>query len=178
MTKTRSSRANPNDVAIGTVYGRWTVKGPFVRQGANNSAYFPCVCQCGTEKLVVFRTLNEIAKGKYPEASCGCYQKEVMATKRRHGVEPGTKEWDIARRAWTKYRLSYEDYLTMVEEQNNLCDICGTEMDPPYIDHCHETMKVRGLLCHNCNTVLGHAKDDIAILQKSIAYLERAIVTD
>lgn len=177
MTKTRSSRANPRDVAIGDVYGRWTVLGDFTRQGANNSAYFPCRCQCGTEKLVVFRTLNEIAKGKYPEASCGCYQKEVMSTKRKHGVDPGTKEYELARRLWSQYRLTYEDYLELVQKQDNLCGICFKELDPPYVDHCHETGLVRGLLCHNCNTLLGHSKDDIVILRNAISYLQ-AIVTD
>jgi hypothetical protein len=32
---------------------------------------------------------------------------------------------------------------------------------------------VRGVLCHGCNTGIGHLKHDIALLQRAIAYLER-----
>jgi hypothetical protein len=169
-------RTNANNVAIGTVYGYWTVKDSYYRKGANNDAYFPCECRCGTLRDVRLRQLNEALKGS-GNGSCGCYQKEVMATKRKHGVNPGTKEWDIARRVWTKYRITYDTYLKMVEDQDNLCAICSGSMDPPYVDHCHDTLKVRGLLCHNCNTVLGHAKDNPTILINAAKYLG-AIVND
>jgi hypothetical protein len=32
---------------------------------------------------------------------------------------------------------------------------------------------VRGLLCKNCNLLLGHAQDRLRILRNAIAYLER-----
>lgn len=41
-----------------------------------------------------------------------------------------------------------------------------------YIDHDHNTNKVRGLLCSNCNTALGKFKDDILILEEAIRYLK------
>lgn len=42
-----------------------------------------------------------------------------------------------------------------------------------FIDHNHETGKIRQLLCLNCNTLLGHASDDIEILTKAIIYLNK-----
>lgn len=40
------------------------------------------------------------------------------------------------------------------------------------VDHCHDTGKVRGLLCFNCNVGIGSLQDDIEMLRKAIKYLE------
>lgn len=74
----------------------------------------------------------------------------------------------------TKYRLSEEDYEQMVIVQNNKCKICGRDMKRPYVDHNHKQGKVRGLLCMNCNTALGHFRDSIEILQNAILYLKNS----
>jgi peptide methionine sulfoxide reductase MsrB len=66
----------------------------------------------------------------------------------------------------------------MVEEQGGLCAICQKPYDwetsALYIDHCHTTGKVRGLLCRNCNKGLGHFFDDVANLARAIEYLKKA----
>jgi hypothetical protein len=59
---------------------------------------------------------------------------------------------------------------------NFVCKICGkpeTAINKKYlcIDHDHGTLKVRGLLCDNCNKGLGCFKDDIEALKKAIEYL-------
>jgi hypothetical protein len=71
----------------------------------------------------------------------------------------------------------------MKEEQGNRCAICKTHADdiphatfkynPLVIDHCHSTGHVRGLLCPTCNNMLGHAKDNVAVLAAAIEYLSR-----
>ena len=63
------------------------------------------------------------------------------------------------------------------------CAICGlheaevrnnkTKYYGLYIDHCHNTGQIRGLLCHNCNLLIGHAKDDVQVLVSAIGYLNR-----
>lgn len=40
-----------------------------------------------------------------------------------------------------------------------------------FVDHNHETKKVRGLLCTNCNAGLGMFKDSIEKLELAIDYL-------
>jgi arginyl-tRNA--protein-N-Asp/Glu arginylyltransferase len=77
-----------------------------------------------------------------------------------------------------KYNLSPADYELIFNKQNGLCAICGTNKshrsDVSYnlfVDHCHTTGKVRGLLCHHCNTGLGHFQDNSNYLQKAIEYL-------
>jgi len=40
------------------------------------------------------------------------------------------------------------------------------------VDHDHITGRVRGLLCHACNRVVGEAHDDPVILRRLAAYIE------
>jgi hypothetical protein len=39
------------------------------------------------------------------------------------------------------------------------------------VDHCHTTGAVRGILCHHCNLLLGHAKDAEDTLLSAVTYL-------
>jgi len=41
------------------------------------------------------------------------------------------------------------------------------------IDHCHDSGRVRGILCKDCNLVLGWMKDTPARLRALADYLER-----
>ena len=72
------------------------------------------------------------------------------------------------------YGISMDEYGSMLDTQSNLCSICGTEMSKPHIDHCHKSGKVRGILCRDCNLVLGFAKDKPDILRKAAEYLEKS----
>lgn len=76
------------------------------------------------------------------------------------------------------YGIGPEEYDRMVEEQSGKCLICRL---PPsgkgknavlHIDHCHETGRVRGLLCSNCNWGIGLFKDDPEILRRAMEYVE------
>lgn len=71
-----------------------------------------------------------------------------------------------------RYGLLPEKYLAMVKEQNNKCAICGDKMNIPCVDHCHNKGHVRGLLCNNCNSLLGMARESVGILENAIKYLE------
>jgi hypothetical protein len=78
-----------------------------------------------------------------------------------------------------RYGISLVDYNEMVEHQEGKCLICGTHkssLDRSLtVDHDHATGKVRGLLCYNCNLVLGNAKDNVNTLQKAIEYLNKTV---
>ena len=75
-------------------------------------------------------------------------------------------------RAWklsVRYGITTEEFNRLVASQNEKCAIC--DLAPAYIDHNHETGKVRGILCKDCNLMLGYAKDDVKILGNAIKYL-------
>jgi ribosomal protein S14 len=82
------------------------------------------------------------------------------------------------RKLRTKYGLTLKCYDKMLKEQDNKCKICGSEetRNVKYeflcVDHCHETGKVRGLLCDFCNVGLGRFEDDIERLGSAIKYLK------
>lgn len=74
-------------------------------------------------------------------------------------------------------------YKQLYAAQNGVCAICRQPETAAggwgekrarklSIDHCHATEGLRGLLCSNCNIMLGHAHDDIAVLQAAIDYLK------
>lgn len=75
----------------------------------------------------------------------------------------------------TKYGISVVDYNRMFSEQNGGCIGCSKHQSELSrrlcIDHCHRTGQVRGLLCHNCNALLGMAKDNVETLHNLITYL-------
>jgi hypothetical protein len=81
------------------------------------------------------------------------------------------------------YGLGPEQYLEMLEQQENCCDICGDEFSEtrrPHVDHDHSCCPgnkscgkcVRALLCATCNQGLGQFKDSVERLRAAIAYLE------
>ena len=76
----------------------------------------------------------------------------------------------------TKYNLSSEEREKILKDQDNACAICQTPLQfegtLTHTDHCHETGRVRGILCTNCNRGLGHFKDNINNLKNAIFYLE------
>lgn len=78
-----------------------------------------------------------------------------------------------------RYGITLDQYNDLLAAQNNKCAICSIEFDSsikgktPHIDHDHSTGIVRGLLCHKCNLVIGHADDSIEVLKSAIDYLAR-----
>ena len=76
-----------------------------------------------------------------------------------------------------KYNITAEDFKKLKDKQDGECAICGATQgssqckDVLFIDHCHETDKIRGLLCSDCNLALGLLRDNISLLDKAKEYL-------
>jgi hypothetical protein len=73
------------------------------------------------------------------------------------------------------YGITVEEYEFLAVLQEDRCAICGS-IDPARqlsVDHDHQTGKVRGLLCGNCNVGIGMFQDDPYRLDAAAAYLRR-----
>lgn len=64
-------------------------------------------------------------------------------------------------------------FLKLLNIQNNKCAICDEELNKTYVDHSHNTGEVRGILCINCNSLIGRCRDNPKILKSAICYLEK-----
>ena len=73
------------------------------------------------------------------------------------------------------YGMSGEDMQGMMNRCKGCCEICGDSFSHDnlhYVDHCHDTGNVRGLLCRNCNSGIGLLKDNVGVMLKAIEYLK------
>lgn len=77
--------------------------------------------------------------------------------------------------------IDLHEYSKLLDSQNGVCAICGNKdsyISPDgsnrslAVDHCHDSMKVRGLLCTSCNRGLGFFRDNIKYLKGAIKYLK------
>jgi hypothetical protein len=132
------------------------------------------VCsKCGKEKPV-----SEFPKSK--NLKCGydswCRKCKSPSTKAWAKKQTKAKKGQMYRKSIMKkkYGLTETDYLKLISDQGGKCAICPTILSETRIcvDHCHTTGKIRGLLCMNCNTGLGHFKDNTELLNSAIQYLQ------
>ena len=121
------------------------------------------------------KSLDNYWKGQY---SCIDCTKEKQKTR----WASRTPKKRLEQHLKYKYNVTIFELEEMLKEQDNKCSICKFELPDLFIyedrrrgyaiDHNHDTGKVRGILCLNCNTLLGMAKDNKDILLEAINYLE------
>ena len=88
------------------------------------------------------------------------------------------KEYQIRERA-KKYNLKPEELLSMIKTANGKCSACNKNTDFLVVDHNHQCFKrpptcggcTRGLICNNCNLILGKAQDSVELLKNLLSYL-------
>lgn len=106
-------------------------------------------------------------------AWCKVCQSEVQRAK-----------YDKSKARWAElfrnYGVTEDEYMEMHVAQDGKCAICSEEEAARYkgvlkmlsVDHCHNSTKVRALLCDSCNKGLGQFKDNKMLLLAAVAYLE------
>jgi hypothetical protein len=127
----------------------------------------------------------------YRRGTCRTCVAKKVRTKKKNQTEEEKLKWKEYNKSWhlknpdyilktnlkRKYGLTLDQFNKMLESQNGVCKICKSpdsgisHSDRLFVDHCHKTNKIRGLLCNRCNSILGFANDCIETLEKSIQYL-------
>jgi len=122
------------------------------------------------------KTCNIILENKKRKSGkcLRCYTKE---NKKVRANTPVAKAKRRRNKIFAKYKITMAEYEAMSLKQSGKCAICfAPPEDDRYgvlcVDHCHETGKVRGLLCIKCNTGLGRFEDKLQILINAIHYLK------
>ena len=83
----------------------------------------------------------------------------------------GIGGWGRHLRHW--YGITLEQWNNKLVQQAGECAICGDQMYKPHVDHDHETGRARGLLCNECNHLVGDAKERPEVLLSAIQYLAK-----
>jgi hypothetical protein len=90
---------------------------------------------------------------------------------------PSTSRWTVcpdcrrsAQGRWNRYRISPDEYMSLYEAQNRTCALCE-EDEKLHVDHCHETGRIRGLLCPKHNIALGALGDTEQAVRSLLQYV-------
>lgn len=121
-----------------------------------------CTCKnCGEEFSQLDIKLRE-GGGKFCSVDC---RKEY---KTKNAKDP--KKQNRLYQKKNKYGLTQEQYEALFEEQDNKCAICNRDLDTvkACVDHNHTTGVVRGILCSQCNSILGFSYENIETLKNAI----------
>lgn len=94
---------------------------------------------------------------------------------RRRKYPAAWSQTDKAR--FLQFGVAPEGVIARLRQQGGCCAICRTS-EPRgkgdwHLDHDHRDGRVRGVLCHGCNTALGMLRDDPARARAAADYIDR-----
>jgi hypothetical protein len=137
-----------------------------------------CRAEVNRQKQARWREAN-------PERAREIYQKSNDKRLADPEFRRRKREAEVAR----NYGITPEKFRALEAAQGGLCAICQqpprgkspgkVRADEPrrdaslHVDHCHTSGRVRGLLCGNCNTMIGLAGEDSKVLLAAVEYLEK-----
>lgn len=117
------------------------------------------------DKQERYKLYRQTYQSKHPNA----VRDAALKYRTNNPIKVKEKEW---RRAGIK-DFSYSQYTQLLESQNHQCAICRIHLTKIAVDHHHDTGKVRGILCPQCNCGVGNFKDNSEALTRAAAYLRQ-----
>jgi hypothetical protein len=147
-----------------TPYNSYMPKHEQITEGHKTCGY------CGINKpSTEFFTIDKRGKAAlFPHCKPCC---SAIARNKRVADPVATQVRDKKYHLRYGYGLTRPQYDSLLEKQKGLCAVCDAPLDPAYVDHCHTSGAVRGLLCKHCNFGIGHFKEDVFIIENAIQYL-------
>ena len=133
----------------------------------------------------------EYRHGKYLEQkdARSKYSEQYYQEHRQQYIERARdyrkKNAAVLRAYWRQRKTgcTQEQYDALYAAQDGKCALCGDSTPGRFVgngkaqdfcaDHDHETGRIRGLLCGNCNAGIGHLQDNSTLLRKAADYLDR-----
>ena len=119
-------------------------------------------CKSCTKEFVPYHP-----RQKYCSGEC----QKIVADKNTSNWRKQNPEKIKAYSRKSLYGISTEEYDILLTKQGHKCGVCKQEKKL-YVDHCHDSLKVRGLLCNNCNTGIGLLKENVEIMENAISYIK------
>ena len=155
----------------GKQFGEWLVL-ERAESNKHGRTMWLCRCNCGTEKIV-----NGASITRGLSKSCGCFKRRKMSMSRSRCYPDRDRNlrniyFKKLSNLKTNYDLSEQEYRDLQDVHKGCCAICGTGRKL-FVDHNHKTGKVRAMLCHSCNSMIGHSFESIRILKEGIKYMEQ-----
>jgi hypothetical protein len=135
--------------------------------------------QCKCCRRIYMRNWMDKHRGKsthYQRVHREKHPEEAKASRKK--INSSAREKFIHKHGCTPHRYYAHGTsgVDLLAEQGGVCAICKTPIETMlarhvHIDHCHASNLVRGVLCRDCNLMLGFAKDSVATLRNAIDYL-------
>lgn len=141
-------------------------------------------CNHCSTKLIPNINWPESRQKNYINLCDDCYkarQKKYQQERQNNPIKlRKQREYRIQR----EYGISMDEFETCMAT-SDCCEVCGwkptgkeskgkTNRGRSLVyDHCHDSMKFRGVLCDSCNTAIGKLGDTIEGVQRAIKYLSK-----
>jgi hypothetical protein len=122
------------------------------------------------------------AKARYKDGYLSCCRECRRLANNARKLELRSDPAWVEKNKWRRkshrlrgnYGIDIHEFNRMLANQQERCGLCDkpfTNDQPPRVDHCHTTGRIRGLLHPNCNAFIGLANEDIHKLEMAIHYL-------
>lgn len=138
------------------------------------------------QTLQPFENFNKHSKGKLRTEckTCSKTKNKKYYSQNRDKIKKQVKEKSSFNKEkiqnaklQNKFGITLKDKENLFEKQGRCCAICKTKENVVNrgwdVDHCHDTGKVRGILCSNCNRGLGLFGDDPSVVLNAFEYLKK-----
>ena len=139
------------------------------------AALGPLPQRCVSCKAVRKREQDRAKAARWRDANRERAREQWNRHNRKRLADPAHRQQKRDNELRRVYGLTRQELDALIAKQRGKCAICngdpngaGTRL---HVDHCHDSKRVRGLLCGKCNTAVGLLDDDPARAEALAKYL-------